>query len=150
MGNNLCCIKNDLQNNGSGKDMNIIDSNEIYGEDIRYTLDSWIEKYTNGHTIKVAFPTGNEIRCNFKIFLKEKFFELSLSNKARVIKFNDIGSILHKDNCESLLESEQNFLKSPNIIGIRLISTCKAIAFSMNSPDEARVFIEFIEKYCLN
>ncbi|SBT42710.1 inner membrane complex sub-compartment protein 3, putative (ISP3) [Plasmodium ovale wallikeri] len=150
MGNSMCCINNDLKNSKSSIDIYKHDPSEIYGDYGDWTLEKWIDKYKNGNTIKVAFPDGNEIQCHFKIFLKEKCFELSLDNKVRIIKFNDINCILHRNSCESLLESEQNLLKSPKVIGIRLISTLKAIAFAMDSPAEARMFYEFIEKYCLN
>ncbi|SOV83602.1 inner membrane complex sub-compartment protein 3 [Plasmodium sp. DRC-Itaito] len=145
---NLCCSNNDIKNSKSNID--IFQDNEIYGDNEDWTLENWINKYKSGNSIKVAFPDGNEIQCNFKIFFKEKYFELSLDNKVRVIKFNDINCILHRNSCETLLESEQNLLKSPKVIGIRLISTLKAIAFSMDSPGEARIFNDFLQKYCLN
>ncbi|CRH01318.1 inner membrane complex sub-compartment protein 3, putative [Plasmodium relictum] len=148
MGNILCCI-NDLKNNKSNIDV-LKNDNELYEDYDNWTLEGWIDKYEKGDVIKVAFPDGNEIQCHLKLYLKEKCFELSLDNKVRVINFNDINCILHRNNCESLLESEKNLLKSPKVIGIRLISTLKAIAFAMDSPGEARMFTEFIEKYCLN
>ncbi|KEG04669.1 inner membrane complex sub-compartment protein 3, putative [Plasmodium vinckei vinckei] len=148
MGNGLCCI-NDFNNNKSNIDIYPYPSQEKYDEYDNWTLETWIDKYKNGNTIRVAFPDGNEIQCYFKIFLNEKCFELSLDNKVRVIKFNDIKCVLHRNSCESLLESEQNLLKSPKVIGIRLISTLKAIAFAMDSPGEERMFYEFIKKYCL-
>lgn len=109
-------------------------------------VEQWLKRYEAGDSMEVLFPDGHRIECNLKIDRERNFMNLSFNQKARPIQLDDIVGCLY--GTDPVLDSEcvdSKLLKDPRVVGFRLGSSGRAIAFSFRTVTDAQCFVVFVE-----
>ncbi|PFH33606.1 IMC sub-compartment protein ISP3 [Besnoitia besnoiti] len=146
MGNTACC---GFDSDGAA-DLEIGREGEIRGckpvDVARETFDSWLKRYESGDTMEVLFPDGHRIECNLKIDRPKNFMNLSFNQKVRPIQLDDVAAVLYGTDSRSSECADSKMLRNPCVVGFRLASSGRAIAFSFKDVSDAECFVTFLEK----
>lgn len=146
MGNSACCgfegedrADFDLSREGEQGDQ----------REIRVTKEafaSWMKRYEAGDTMEVLFPDGHRIDCNLKIDRPKNYMNLSFNQKVRPIQLDDINAVLYGSYTKTPECSDSKMLQNPCVVGFRLGSSGRAIAFSFKNVSDAHCFVSFLEE----
>ena len=110
------------------------------------TMAEWQERAQRGTKVNVVFPDGHRITCDFQLDMEIQALFLTFNEKVRSIPLSDVATVLYGADCEQLDETERELLLDDHVVGIKLLSSGRAIAFSFNSLEDAHCFVYFCHR----
>ncbi|EPR58782.1 IMC sub-compartment protein ISP3 [Toxoplasma gondii TgCatPRC2] len=145
MGNTACCGFD----SDSTADLEIGREGEVRSRKpiqvSKEAFDNWMNRYEAGDTMEVLFPDGHRIECNLKIDRPKNFMNLTFNQKVRPIQLDDIAAVLYGSDPRSSECADSKMLRNPCVVGFRLASSGRAIAFSFKDITDAQCFVSFLD-----